>query len=628
MMFNKKHFISVVLALVMLVTWAVPMTVFAAEVKMDSFEIGSDLDMNKIGSYVSGISNLDGGVAEIISYDSVNNKAWVVNGATGMLDILDLKGVTCGTSETIEAVSLDIKELVSEVNPGFVYGDMTSVSVCSELGLVAVALQADAYDMYGCVGILNTDGEPVAMIKAGVQPDMVTFTPDGTKILVANEGEPREGYGEGVVDPAGSVTVIWLNAEDPASSTHKNIGFEAFDAQREELASAGVMMVKGNAPSVDLEPEYIACTNTTAYIALQEANAIAVLDLESGAYTGVYAMGYQDLSLEENALDLVEDGAYIANTYPDAVAAYMPDGISAFEVDGTVYLVTANEGDAREWGSDENEYCNEIKKTLIADDGIEAKKVRVIDPEVTDGMPEDKHVLYSSRSFSIFRVDEDGLTRVFDSGKAFEEKTAAYIPEYFNCSNDDNELDSRSPKKGPEPESVTVGTIDDHTYAFVALERISGIMVYDVTDPANAAYVNYINTRDFSENPEDADPEVNPGFYLTGDVAPEGMYLINTADTTVLLAAFEVSGTVGAYAVGGDVTHNFENNVCTKCGEANVEDITDAPSVDNTDVPATDTDGTTDTQQTSPTTGDAVFVVAATMFVALGSALIVKKVRG
>lgn len=176
----------------------------------------------------------------------------------------------------------------------------------------------------------------------------------------------------------------------------------------------------------------------------------------------------------------------------------MPDGIAMYEADGKTYLVTANEGDAREWGDEEasTDFCNEIKETLTAADGTEAKKVRVIDPEMTDGMPEGKSVLFSSRSFSIYRVDEDGLTQVFDSGKDFEALTARYIPEYFNCSNDDNDYDSRSPKKGPEPENVTVGAVNGQLYAFVGLERIGGIMVYRI-DNENAAFVNYINTRDF-----------------------------------------------------------------------------------------------------------------------------------
>lgn len=541
-MFNLKRMLSAILTLVLCLILVPAGSANAAEVQTGGYENGNGLDLNKIGSYVSGISNSDGGVTEIISYDVVENKAWVVNGATGMLDILDLNTMEDGD---IFATSLDIKALAAEVNPDFFYGDMTSVSVCSDLKLVAVALQAEVYDAAGYVGILNTDGDMLCMIEAGFQPDMVTFTPDGSKILVANEGEPRNGYGEGIVDPAGSVTIIWLDAQDPASSSRKNIGFEAFDEKYEELIAKGVMLTKGNLPSVDLEPEYIACDNDTAYITLQEANAVAVLDLTTVSYTGVHSLGYQDLSLEENALDLVEDGAYVANIYPDAVAAYMPDGISLYGLNDVIYLVTANEGDAREWGDEEagTDFCNEIKETLIAADSTEAENVRVIDPEVTDGLPEGKAVLFSSRSFSIFRVDEDGLTQVFDSGKDFEALSAKYIPEYFNCSNDDNEYDSRSPKKGPEPESVTVGTIGNDLYAFIALERIGGIMVYKIdTEGETASFVNYINTRDFSENSGEAEP------HLTSDVAPEGLYFI--PERRVLLAAFEVSGTVSAYSVG------------------------------------------------------------------------------
>lgn len=547
---KTKRIISAVLAPVICLMLLGTGIVNAAEVQTGGYENGKGLDLKKIGSYISGISNPDGGVAEIVSYDIVKNKAWVVNGTTGMLDILDLDNMEDGK---INATSLNIKALAEEVNPGFFYGDMTSVSVCSDLKLVAVALQAEDYDAAGYVGILNTDGEMLAMIEAGIQPDMVTFTPDGSKILAANEGEPRNGYGEDITDPVGSVTIIWLNAADPASSSHRNIGFEEFDEKREELVSSGVMLTRGNLPSVDLEPEYIDCDNDTAYITLQEANAVAILDLVSGTYRGVYSLGYQDLSLEENALDLIGDGAYAANTYPDALAAYMPDGICGYESNGKTYLVTANEGDAREWGNGEagTAFCNEIKETLIAADGTEAEKVRVMDPEVTDGLPEGKAVLFSSRSFSIFRVDENGLTQVFDSGKDFEELSNKFLSEYFNCSNDDNDCDSRSPKKGPEPESVTVGTVGNDLYAFIALERIGGIMAYRIdTESETATFVNYINTRDFSENPGEAEP------FLTSDVAPEGLYFI--PERGILLAAFEVSGTVSAYSVENTETAKTE----------------------------------------------------------------------
>lgn len=573
----------------------------SATLKTDGFENADSLALQKLGSYVTGVSNKDGGVAEIVAYDAKNNSAWVVNGATGYLDIVSLADITCAVSEKMTAKQLDIKELVKNAAPDFTYGDMTSVSVSSELGIAAVALQDAAYDKKGYAAILTTDGELLAMIPVGNQPDMITFTPDGTKILTANEGEPREGIGEGVTDPAGSVTVITLNTDNIKESRAVTVGFEAFDTKRAELVANGVILRKDAAPSVDLEPEYIACTDSAAYVSLQEANAIAVLDLNTNTFKGVYSLGYKDLSLEENAVDLIEDNAYTPKTYNDAVGAYMPDGISVYTVNGQTYILTANEGDAREWGSGAAEYANEKKVTLTATDGTQAKKIRVIDPSVTDGLPEGKNVLFGGRSFSLYKAEENGLTQVYDSANDFEAKTAAYLPEYFNCSNDDNDFDSRSLKKGPEPESVTVGTVDGKVYAFTALERIGGIMVYDITNPASVTYVNYINTRDFSENPENASPD-NTDTALKSDIAPEGLYFISAekspSKTPILLAAFEVSGTVAAYSVGnaptghiygnnlsydseghwqvceacgettGKTAHTFENGVCTVCGAA------------------------------------------------------------
>lgn len=536
-----KHMKKMSMVLVFAAVLSSSTQCLAAEVKVEGLENGKAINLEKIGGYDSGFSNKDGGVAEIISYDKMKNQAWVVNGATGKLDILSLDQVTGGISEKMSAKSLDIPAIVAKAAPDFQYGDMTSVAVHGEKGIVAVALQDVDYNKHGYAAILTTDGELLTMIEAGCQPDNIVFTPDGRKILVANEGEPREGIGEGIVDPAGSVTVITLDAADVQKSTAVTVDFEVFDSQRETLIADGIIMVKDNLPSVDFEPEYITATDQKAYIALQENNAIAVLDLDTKEYSGVYSLGYKDLSGEKDALDLVEDGVYEAKTY-DAVSAYMPDGIAVYETDGKTYILTANEGDAREWG----DYCNEIKATATATDGTEAEKVCVINAEVTDGLPEGKTVLYGARSFSIYRVDNDGLTQVFDSGNDFEVKTAGYFPAYFNISNDDKAFDSRSPKKGPEPESVVIGKVEGRTYAFVALERIGGIMVYDITHPEKADFCNYINTRDFSEDPEAVEK-------LTGDIAPEGLAFIPAEDshsaTPVLLAAYEVSGTVGAYAV-------------------------------------------------------------------------------
>ncbi len=117
-----------------------------------------------------------------------------------------------------------------------------------------------------------------------------------------------------------------------------------------------------------------------------------------------------------------------------------------------------------------------------------------------DGLDEGTDYLFGGRSFTVYKADDNCLTEVFDSGSDFEEKTAEYVPDNFNCSNDDKTIDDRSGKKGPESESVTVGTVGERTYAFVGLERVGGVMVYDITDPENSTFVNYINSRDFSED--------------------------------------------------------------------------------------------------------------------------------
>lgn len=570
-----KKFLASALAVLTIVS-GMQILAFANEaiVNNDGFE-NCSVNMTKLGSYISGHSNKDGGVAEIVSYDSKNNNAWVVNGTTGMLDIIDLKNVTCGLSAELTEKSLDIKAIVEKAVTDFEYGDMTSVSVNSELRLVAVALQESAYDKDGKIALFDTEGNLISIFNAGNQPDMVTFTPDGTKILSANEGEPREGYGENVTDPKGSVTVITLDKNNLKNSVSKTVTFDSFDEKRSELVGQGIIFTKNVAPSVDFEPEYIATNDKTAYIALQEANAIAALNLETLEFTGVYSLGYKDLSLEENAIDLLEDNEYNPKTYENAVGAYMPDGISLYTLGENNYILTSNEGDAREWGTGDNEFVNEVKEKLTATDGETAKSVRVLDKEVTEGLPESKSVLFGGRSFSIYEVKDNGLTQVYDSDNDFEVKTAEYFPEYFNCSNDDNDYDSRSRKKGPEPESVTIGTVGNKTFAFVGLERIGGIMAYDITDIENISFKNYINTRDFSENPEDVDPESEN--YLKSDIAPEGMYFVSAdnspSSTPILLAAFEVSGTVAAYSVGATpnkghtiVTDEAVAPTCTKTG--------------------------------------------------------------
>ena len=244
------------------------------------------------------------------------------------------------------------------------------------------------------------------------------------------------------------------------------------------------------------------------------------------------SLGFADLSLVENAIDVEDDGQYLPVTLQDAVAAYMPDGIASYTVNGKTYLVTANEGDAREWG----DYNNEARENLYTTDGTETNKVRVLDKDLVAVPDESKNYLFGGRGYAIF--DAETMELVYSSANEVEALTAQYLPDYFNCSNDNVALDDRSQKKGPEVESVTLGQVGDAIYAFVGLERIGGVMVYDITDPANVSYVNYIISRDFSAD-------------IAGDVSPEGLCFIPASDgqDALLLTACEVSGTVAVYSL-------------------------------------------------------------------------------
>lgn len=506
----------------------------------------TSLQMELAGRYNSGAMSEEGGSLEIVQYNARNGFAYAVSGLKGTLIAIDLNGGMDGEKVTaLGGTEYDVKSMVRS------YGDMTSVAISPDGTHLAVAIQAVDYTQTGVVAIFSCGKggslELLETVNVGVQPDMVTFTPEGSKILTANEGEPRMGYSAvGAVDPAGSVSII-----DTETFNVKTVGFDNFDGRRDALVKEGIVLKKNTVPSVDLEPEYIACTDDTAYVSCQEANAIAVLDLDNAQFTGIYSVGFEDYS--RVAIDInKKDAEYAPKTYESLRGIRMPDGISLYEIGGKTYLLTANEGDSREWDKYLNEDERNFKKgentsspsgAITADNSGLKGKVIFFDSADYDGLDSSKDYLFGGRSFTVLKVTENGLEEIFDSGSKFESITDEKISANFNCSNDDKTVDDRSGKKGPEPESVTVGTVGGKTYAFIALERIGGVMVYDITAPENTEFVNYINSREFNNN-------------IQGDVSPEGLCFIPAAQSKtgkpLLLAACEVSGTLAVYELTGE----------------------------------------------------------------------------
>lgn len=525
--------------------------------------------MHKIASYESGEYNVDGGVMEIIAFNRTNGFAYSVNGQSGVLTSIDLSVLEGnGTGINLSGKDIDVKSLVEDADPSFTYGDMTSVAVSQDGTLLALALQAEAYNDPGRIAVfrcgLDGDLSLVSLMECGVQPDMIVFA-DADTVLTANEGEPREGYGDGLDDPAGSVTIARIDTMETV-----NVGFEAFDTEekRNELISRNVIIMKDRLPSADFEPEYIAVSGDRAYVTLQEANAIAVLDIQNEEFEDIFSAGFEDYSVIPVDIDKKDD-AYSPALYDSLRGIRMPDGIAVFEIDGTDYLITANEGDAREWGDEEagTFYISEDERDFADGDSSPTGRVTAENSQLGgkvvffasgdfDGLDEDTDYIFGGRSFTVYAVTASGIMEVATSGCDFEALTAQLYPEFYNASNDNAVLDDRSGKKGPEAESVTTGAIDGRTYAFTALERTGGVMMYDVSVPESPVFADYINTRDF-RSIVDGSQEYDDGdldkWVTGGDVAPEGLAFISAQDSptsrAILLVANEVSGTVSVYEI-------------------------------------------------------------------------------
>lgn len=396
----------------------------------------------------------------------------------------------------------------------------------------------------GIVALFDADTfELIDQVRVGNLPDMLTFTADGSRLLVANEGE-FNSEGDLDQDPVGSVSILDLADLDNVQVTR--VDFAAFDGLEDLAREQGVRLAPGRSMLRGLEPEYISIApdGKRAFVTLQEANTVAVLDLATQRFVDLLPLGTVDHSLSGNEIDPLDDGE-INIERQDVRGLRMPDAIASFAVSEATYFVTVNEGDGRGDAGDQPD-GDEARVGDIADGevtgvaldpslsvaGLERLVVSTIDGD-TDG-DGDIDVLHSfgGRGFTIF--DAEGEV-VFDSGSQFERILAELAPERFN--DDEGTSDeNRSDAKGPEPEAVTIGRIDGQTYAFIGLERDSGVMIYNVTDPAEATFVDYISGFDF------------------GNISPETIAFISASETQsgrpAIAVAHEISGTIAVYEFG------------------------------------------------------------------------------
>ena len=501
-----------------------------------SAETAPSITLVPKGNYRTGI--FADGAAEIVAFDPFTKRVFSVNGHDHTIDVLNISDI----SNPQLLFSIDIS----------VYGKSAN-SVAVKHGILAAAVENDDKQAPGKLLLFQTWGQCrlIKNIEIGPLPDMVTFSPNGRYVLTANEGEPDKKYTD---DPEGSVTIVDLRFGPFYPIVH-TATFTAFNDRIDELKTQGIRIFgPGASVAQDLEPEYIAVSRDSkkAWVTLQENNAIAVIDLKKAEVKKLIPLGYKDHMDPANKFDASnKDDQIYLNTWP-VKGMYQPDAIASFSIRGKDYFITANEGDSRDYnGFSEEKRIKDITLDPIAfpqaaslqeNENLGRLKITTTLGDADADGDFDELYAYGGRSFSIF--SENGEL-VFESGSLLEEITAEYLPDEFNSDNEENgSFDNRSDDKGPEPEGVTVGKLMGKTYAFIGLERIGGIMIFNVSNPAAPEFVDYVNTRDFSGDPE-ADE--------AGDLAPEGLEFIpaflSPSGKPLVIAGYEVSGSVIVFEV-------------------------------------------------------------------------------
>ena len=446
---------------------------------------------NKLWTTNHGITGLNTGVtSEISAFDSSTNTIWVA-GVVGV-DVLN-----ASTGALVQHIA------ASGIN-----------SVAIKNGVAAFAIENSVRNTPGTVQFYDTATRALTgginSITVGALPDMLSFTADGSKLLVANEGTPNAVADAAYTspDPVGTISIIDMGSRTVAATVNFN-----------SAAQSGSYLRTSATVGMDFEPEYIAinAAGTKAFVGLQEANGMGVIDLTTNTATQVIGLGVKDFSQNNNWIDPSDEDPKSAPITSlrsvNVKGLYQPDGMASFEANGQTFIVMANEGDTREDELDKKR----AKDVYSVSDDLKRLNISTVDSTSASDL-----VTFGARSFSI--RDENGNI-VYDSGNILDAEAIAHG--IYD--------DKRSDDKGVEPEGVTLMELDGRTLAFVGLERTttSAVAIFDITDPANSQYLTMI--------------------VGTGDKSPEGLLAYSYGGVNYLAVAHEVSNTTSLYSIAAPV---------------------------------------------------------------------------
>lgn len=527
------------------------------------------MQLQPVARYVTG--SYGAGAAEITAFHPASKRIFVVNGAANRVEVLDATNVKSqALSDPLTANSLTSQPLTlpatavvrnsADQDETVTLGFANSISIQGQL--LAVAVENKKRSDAGVALIYDlSQGAPILKqaVRVGAQPDMLTFSSDGKWLLVANEGEPAADYS---VDPEGSVSMIAMT-NGVAATQAKTVSFSALNSDKAGLAAKGVKFAGPATTTVaqDLEPEYIAFSPDMkkAWVVLQENNAVAVIDLLGAKLDKVLPLGFKDHSLARNSLDVSNKDGVNLQTVPGLYGMYQPDTLQSYSWQGGAFYVSANEGDARDWaGFSEQKRVSALKRSaaLSARQPYNADVLGRLNVTTVLGQNAsgeyDALYAYGARSFSIW--DQNGQ-QVFDSGNDLERIAAGIHGDKFNSNHLTVEGDNRSDDKGPEPEALALGQINGRTYAFIGTERMSGIYVYDISNPYAPQFVDYAFNRDlnavYNINDDKVPAVVTGNVAQAGDLGPESLLFVSAANSPtgkpLLLMANEVSGTLTVF---------------------------------------------------------------------------------
>ncbi|MDP2187947.1 MAG: choice-of-anchor I family protein [Sphingobacteriaceae bacterium] len=504
-----------------------------------------------------------GSTTEVVVYDKLSRRLFATSSIENRFDIINFNNPANPT--TISSVSMAP------------YGGLTSIAV--KPGLVAVASPNINEQLPGKVVFFDTLGNYISQVTVGSLPDMLVFSPDGNRLLVANEGQPNTTF---TVDPEGSVSIINTSGSTITQSNVTTLDFTAFNAQEASLIAAGVR--KGSTIgtlSQNLEPEYIAVSddNTKAWVTLQENNSIAEINLLNNTITSIRGLGLKDNSVPGNGFDASDNIPEVLLVAWPTKMYYMPDALGQFTVGGNTYLVSANEGDEREYSALNERTTVGAASTVLdpmafpngdmlkENHAIGRLRITNLNGDNDSDGDYDNLINVGARSFSIWNSQTG--TQVWDSKNQLEVITQLdpVFGALFNADHESNTRKNRSRSKGPEPEGLAMAKVGNRHFAFIGLERIGGVVAYEVTDPTAPVFNGYLNPRSVSS--------------VAGDRGAETMIYIAANESAngkpYLVVANEISGTLSIIELSFNVQPQNNSYTLQILHASDMEGGLDAP---------------------------------------------------